>query len=89
MWRNLTYTANDNTNRKKVILNGVNGYFISGQITGIMGPSGCGKSTLLGCIAGIKTKGLSGSITISTNIKVSYKNYFINIRKSFKTLTFR
>ncbi|CAG2176624.1 unnamed protein product, partial [Oppiella nova] len=83
MWRNLTYTANDNTNRKKVILNGVNGYFISSQITGIMGPSGCGKSTLLGCIAGIKTKGLSGSITISTNIKVKFafivqENYILS-----------
>ncbi|CAG2100166.1 unnamed protein product, partial [Medioppia subpectinata] len=71
-WRNLTYTATQHSGVKKVILNEVNGHFMSGQITGIMGPSGCGKSTLLGCIAGIKTKGLSGSITISTDIRVKF-----------------
>ncbi|CAG2112166.1 unnamed protein product [Medioppia subpectinata] len=71
-WRDLTYTAIQHSGTEKVILNEVNGHFMSGQITGIMGPSGCGKSTLLGCIAGIKTKGLSGSITISTDIRVKF-----------------
>ena len=72
-WKDLTYTVPQKTfgRKDKIILNGVSGYFDSGKVTAIMGPSGGGKSSLLGCICGLKTNGLSGSITISSNIEVS------------------
>ncbi|CAG2183239.1 unnamed protein product, partial [Oppiella nova] len=35
-----------------------------------MGPSGCGKSSFLNCLSGVKKKGVSGSISISTKKKL-------------------
>jgi ABC-type multidrug transport system ATPase subunit len=74
-WKDLTYSV-----KKKVILNKLNGYFRSGQITAILGPSGSGKSTLLGCLSGHKKSGLSGSITISSKRTVKnivfFRNFF-------------
>jgi ABC-type transporter Mla maintaining outer membrane lipid asymmetry ATPase subunit MlaF len=70
-WKDLTYSV-----KKKVILNNLNGYFRSGEITAILGPSGSGKSTLLGCLSGHKKSGLSGSITISSERTVKNIVYF-------------
>ena len=69
-WKDLNYKVRFK-GKEKTILNGVSGFFDSGKITAIMGPSGGGKSSLLGCLSKQKTIGVSGSITISTNINVS------------------
>ena len=79
-WKDLVYAVPNKSVKgrgEKIILNGVSGYFDSGQLTAIMGPSGGGKSTLLGCICGRKTTGLSGSITISTDIDVNSFQFLI------------
>ena len=72
-WKDLTYTVSLKSfgRSDKVILNKVTGYFDSGNVTAIMGPSGSGKSSLLGCLSKLKTKGVTGTITISTDIDVS------------------
>ena len=70
-WRNLSFTAKepftfgDFNRNTKVILQDLNGWFKSGQLTAIMGPSGAGKSTLLGCISGLKQNGMNGEVKIS------------------------
>ena len=74
-WKDLTYSIK-NKEGTKMILKEVTGYFESGRLTGILGPSGCGKSTLLQCISGKKRRGVTGSITISTDIKVNIYFYF-------------
>ena len=73
-WKDISYTVPQKScgRNDKIILNGVSGYFDSGKVTAIMGPSGGGKSSLLGCICGRKRNGLSGSITISTDIEVIF-----------------
>jgi ABC-type transport system involved in cytochrome bd biosynthesis fused ATPase/permease subunit len=53
LWRNLDYSLKKMLKEKKFILNKLNGYFRSGEVTAIMGPSGAGKSTLLEIISGI------------------------------------
>jgi ABC-type transport system involved in cytochrome bd biosynthesis fused ATPase/permease subunit len=54
LWHNLDYSLKKMPlTEKKFILNKLNGYFRSGEVTAIMGPSGAGKSTLLEIIAGI------------------------------------
>src|SRR5689334_8386219 len=70
IWKDLSYIVSQNMIRKKTILDGVSGFFRSGQLMAVMGPSGCGKSSLLGCISGAKRKGVTGSVTISINRKV-------------------
>ena len=77
-WKELSYVVVEKTDSGPVkkILNKVSGFFESGQITAIMGPSGCGKSSLLGCISGNKKKGVTGSITISTENNVNFIELF-------------
>ena len=67
IWKDVTYKVANGT---KTILNGISGSFKSGQIMAVMGPSGAGKSSFLGCLSGQTRKGLTGSITISTERKV-------------------
>ncbi|CAG2107633.1 unnamed protein product, partial [Medioppia subpectinata] len=66
----MSYRVSHHIIREKTIINGISGYFRSGQITAILGPSGCGKSSLLNCLAGIKKKGVFGSISITTKKKL-------------------
>ena len=76
-WKDLTYIVSERSIRQtkdKVILKRLNGFFDSGNVTAIMGPSGGGKSSLLGCICKQKTTGVTGSINISTKVKVFYIN---------------
>ena len=75
-WKELSYTASALVGVKR-ILKEVNGYFETGQITAVMGPSGCGKSTLLGCLSGQKRKGVTGSISISTENNVNINSFTI------------
>ncbi|XP_059475129.1 ATP-binding cassette subfamily G member 4-like [Neocloeon triangulifer] len=56
-FQDLTYEAGN-----KTILRNLNGFFKSGQISGILGPSGAGKSSLMNILIGYKTSGVSGSI---------------------------
>ncbi|CAG2101882.1 unnamed protein product [Medioppia subpectinata] len=70
VWKDLSYRVKHRIIKEKTIINGISGYFRSGQITAILGPSGCGKSSLLNCLAGIKKKGVFGSISISTRKKL-------------------
>ncbi|XP_065341155.1 ATP-binding cassette subfamily G member 4-like [Cloeon dipterum] len=56
-FQDLTYQAGGET-----ILHGLNGFFKSGQISGILGPSGAGKSSLMNILIGYKTAGVSGNI---------------------------
>lgn len=52
-WRNLCYSMKKSSiAKRRHILQNLNGYFSSGQLTAILGPSGAGKSTLLNCICG-------------------------------------
>ncbi|CAG2101883.1 unnamed protein product [Medioppia subpectinata] len=62
VWKDLSYRVKHRIIKEKTIIDGISGYFRSGQITAILGPSGCGKSSLLNCLAGIKKKGLKISV---------------------------
>ncbi|XP_053203968.1 ATP-binding cassette sub-family G member 1-like [Panonychus citri] len=55
----------------RIILRSLQGSFASGQLTALMGPSGAGKSTLLECIAGMRLKGLDGSMRCIGREKIS------------------
>lgn len=70
-WKELSYTVPDAIFRRKTIFNRISGSFRNGQIMAILGPSGCGKSSLLGCLSGVKKRGVSGAVTISTEKKVT------------------
>lgn len=57
---------------RKKIINGINGYFKSGEMTVVMGPSGAGKSTLFNLLTGFDKKkrtkeGLKGNINYIDN----------------------
>ncbi|KZC09021.1 PREDICTED: ATP-binding cassette sub-family G member 1-like [Dufourea novaeangliae] len=65
----LTYTIPYGRKGSKVILRGVCGQFRSGQVTAILGPSGSGKSTLLNILAGYKSTGVSGHISLNGRVE--------------------
>ncbi|XP_053980636.1 ATP-binding cassette sub-family G member 1-like [Hylaeus volcanicus] len=64
-FNDLTYTIPYGRKGKKVILSGVSGQFKSGELTAILGPSGAGKSSLLNILAGYKSTGVTGHISIN------------------------
>ncbi|XP_011314770.1 ATP-binding cassette sub-family G member 1-like [Fopius arisanus] len=70
----ITYTVPSGRKGSKMILRGVSGQFKSGELTGILGPSGAGKSTLLNILAGYKSIGMAGHITIN-GIKLDLKRF--------------
>lgn len=80
-WNNLSYSVNlfgglksllskKSDDNQKLILNNLNGFFQSGQLTALMGPSGSGKSTLFECLVGLKKTGVTGSIRLNGIDKV-------------------
>lgn len=73
-WRHLTYETPRFLPMLKgrTILQDVNGYFSSGEMTSVLGPSGSGKSTFLGCLFG--SKKYSGTTTIigRSNVRMSF-----------------
>ncbi|XP_015108959.1 ATP-binding cassette sub-family G member 1 isoform X2 [Diachasma alloeum] len=70
----LTYTVPSGRKGSKMILRGVSGQFKSGELTGILGPSGAGKSTLLNILAGYKSTGMTGCISIN-GVKLNSKRF--------------
>ena len=66
-------------NKKKNILNNLNGYFRSGEVTGILGPSGAGKSTLLEIISG-KYITFNVNVICFSFIRISVKNHLSTLR---------
>ena len=50
----------------RVVLSGVRGHLVKGEVTGIMGPSGSGKSTLINFLAGATAAGvrIHGEVTV-------------------------
>ncbi|KAK7244561.1 hypothetical protein RIF29_39385 [Crotalaria pallida] len=57
VWEDLTvklptFGTQNNTQNKKLLLNGLTGFAQPGKIMAIMGPSGCGKTTFLDSLAG-------------------------------------
>lgn len=75
-FRNLTYTVHSRITKKpkKVVLKGVNGRFLSGQLVAIMGPSGAGKSSLLNALSGYSSAGVTGELL--TNGQLRDKHLF-------------
>lgn len=71
-------------NRRRRVLKGVSGRFVSGELCAVMGSSGAGKSTLLEVVMGIRVKGKSGKIhlhsrsrnTISMSYVPQHDNFF-------------
>ncbi|XP_063990040.1 ATP-binding cassette sub-family G member 1-like isoform X2 [Diachasmimorpha longicaudata] len=70
----ITYTVPNGRKDSKIILRGVSGQFKSGELTGILGPSGAGKSTLLNILAGYKSTGIAGHITIN-GVKLNSRRF--------------
>ncbi|XP_044748563.1 ATP-binding cassette sub-family G member 1-like [Coccinella septempunctata] len=52
----------------KLLLNGVSGECMAGELTAIMGPSGAGKSTLMNILAGYTT-GATGQLLINKELR--------------------
>ncbi|XP_054261383.1 ATP-binding cassette sub-family G member 1-like [Macrosteles quadrilineatus] len=71
----LSYTVPDRRRGSKRLLSGLSGTFYSQKLTAIMGPSGAGKSTLLNVLAGYKTRGQSGSVTLNGIDRKSLSSY--------------
>lgn len=76
-WNNLSYTVEPKLYERilgkssKRILNGLNGFFLSGELIALMGPSGAGKTTLLECLCMKKSeKEMSGSLTVVGKPKI-------------------
>ncbi|XP_030748051.1 ATP-binding cassette sub-family G member 1-like isoform X2 [Sitophilus oryzae] len=63
-FRDISYSVREGlfTRKRKKILDGINGDFLSGELTAIMGPSGSGKSTLMDILAGYITRNITGEI---------------------------
>ncbi|XP_043264536.1 ATP-binding cassette sub-family G member 1-like [Colletes gigas] len=64
-FNDLTYTIPYGRKGSKVIISGVSGQFKAGELTAILGPSGAGKSTLLNILAGYRSTGVSGHVTVN------------------------
>ncbi|KAJ8713344.1 hypothetical protein PYW07_013714 [Mythimna separata] len=66
-FRNLTYTVQRRLPRgpKKMVVKGVDGRFMSGQLVAIMGPSGAGKSSLLNALSGYRSGGVTGELLVN------------------------
>lgn len=62
-FRNLSYAVSTGYRKsKKPILDGLNGFFRSTELTAIMGPSGAGKTTLLNILSGFQEGLYTGTV---------------------------
>lgn len=70
-FRNLTYSVREGLfkNRRRKLINEINGDFYAGELTAIMGPSGSGKSTLMNILAGYTTNGVDGTLLVNEELR--------------------
>ena len=69
-WKSLSYAATTSgfmTTTTTRILHNLSGSVASGQVLALLGASGSGKTVLLECLAGLRTEGITGSISISSS----------------------
>lgn len=64
LFSSVTYEVGS-VSKPTLILKGVSGYAMPGQLVALMGPSGCGKTTLLDILSGRKSSGrIQGQILL-------------------------
>lgn len=91
-FKNLVYTVTDKMDptKKSVLLNGVTGHVLPGEMCALMGASGAGKSTLLDVLAGRKTTGeIEGSITFNDSPVLRSSAYVMQDNVHIGLLTVR
>ena len=78
----------DDVSRSHVILKGVDGSIVRGELVGVLGPSGSGKSTFLETVIGRRPEGMKGSVMCESRNKVRI-SFIPQSNQLFEQLTVR